>query len=396
MRITCLQVSGYRSLHEIDWRPERLNILIGPNGSGKTNLMRLLELLSASVRGKLADHVKEAGGIEPFLYNGAEKEIDLTVKTTPVDPGRDPERDSMTYELRLARLGKSSAYRIDHELLGNFYRCDKGLSDEPFKFLERDTRHAVLFDEEQKGLVAPEETVPEDETLLSVAAGPFAVNRITDAYHRSIAAWRIYHDLHPNTGLLKQPPVARLERYVSPDGGNLVSVLHTLYEGDRDFKKEINAAMRAAFGDDFEELVFPPAADQRIQLRVRWRCLKSEQSISEMSYGTLRFLFLLAILANPEPPPLIGIDEPELGLHPRMMAIIAEYAAAAAERSQVIIATHSPAFLDAFTDAPAITVLDWADGKTVLRQPPPEVLERWLSAYRLGEVFRSGELENME
>jgi predicted ATPase len=189
--------------------------------------------------------------------------------------------------------------------------------------------------------------------------------------------------------------VARLEKYVSPDGGNLVSVLHTLYEGSREFKQEINSAMCAAFGDDFEEIVFPPAADQRIQMRLRWRCLESEQSIGEMSYGTLRFLFVLAILANPEPPPLVALDEPELGLHPRMMAILAEYAVAAAERSQVVIATHSPEFLDAFPEPPSVTVLDWDRGKTVVRQPSAESLQRWLAVYRLGEVFRSGELEGM-
>jgi len=396
MHITRLQATGYRSLCEIDWRPDSLNVLIGPNGSGKTNLVRLLEMLSASVRGKLADYVQDAGGMDALLYNGSARDITVKLRTTPVHEGSSVERDSLTYELDLARLGKTSSYAIRNEQLGNYYKVEKGRAHEPLKFLERDERHAVVFDEKQKKLTAPGEAFPEDESLLSVAGGPFTQNRIIDEYRRSIAAWRIYHDLHPNVGLLKQDPVARLEKYVSPDGGNLVSVLHTLYEGNRDFKQEINSAMRAAFGDDFEELAFPPAADQRIQLRVRWRCLESEQSVAEMSYGTLRFLFLLAILANPEPPPLIAIDEPELGLHPRMMAIVAEYAVAASERSQIIVTTHSPEFLDAFTETPSVTVLDWSTGKTVLRKPSRENLDRWLAAYKLGEVFRSGELEAME
>lgn len=396
MHITRLQVTGYRSLQEIDWQPDSLNVLIGPNGSGKTNLIRLLEMLSASVRGKLADYVQDAGGMEALLYNGSARDITVKLRTTPVHEGSSVERDSLTYKLDLARLGKTSSYAIRNEMLGNYHKVDRGLEDRPFKFIERDARHAVVFDQEQNKLLAPEEAISEDESLLSVAGGPFTQNRIIDEYRRSIAAWRIYHDLHPNVGLLKQAPVARMEKYVSPDGGNLVSVLHTLYEGNREFKREINSAMRAAFGDDFEELAFPPAADQRIQLRVRWRCLESEQSVAEMSYGTLRFLFVLAILANPEPPPLIAIDEPELGLHPRMMTILAEYAVAAADRAQVIITTHSPEFLDAFPETPSVTVFDWSSGKTVLRQPSRENLERWLAAYKLGEVFRSGELEAME
>jgi predicted ATPase len=91
--------------------------------------------------------------------------------------------------------------------------------------------------------------------------------------------------------------------------------------------------MRAAFGDDFEELVFPPAADQRIQLRIRWRSLQREQSAADLWEGTLRFLFLLAVLANPSPPPVIAIDEPETGLHPAMVPIVAEYAREAATRA---------------------------------------------------------------
>jgi predicted ATPase len=87
--------------------------------------------------------------------------------------------------------------------------------------------------------------------------------------------------------------------------------------------------MRAAFSDDYEELVFPPAADQRVQMRVRWRSLKTEQSAADLSDGTIRFLMLLAILANPSPGELIAIDEPEAGLHPSMLPIIAEHAAAA-------------------------------------------------------------------
>src|SRR5690348_10493130 len=125
--------------------------------------------------------------------------------------------------------------------------------------------------------------------------------------------------------------------------------------------------MRAAFGTDYEELVFPPAADQRVQLRLRWRSLKTEQSAANLSDGTLRFLLLVAILANPEPGDLIAIDEPETGLHPSMLPIIAELAAEASERTQVILTTHSPQFLDAFTgEPPTTTVAEWVDGETKL------------------------------
>src|SRR5258705_27510 len=125
--------------------------------------------------------------------------------------------------------------------------------------------------------------------------------------------------------------------------------------------------MRAAYGDDFEELVFPPAADQRIQLRVRWKSLKREQSAAELSDGTLRFLFLLTVLASPSLAPIIAIDEPETGLHPSMLPLVAEYAVEASKRSQIIFTTHSPQFLDAFTEKrPTTTIAKWINGETTL------------------------------
>jgi predicted ATPase len=193
------------------------------------------------------------------------------------------------------------------------------------------------------------------------------------------------------------PSVATFSKRVAPDAQNLISVLHTLYSSDRDFEREVNAAMAAAFGDEYVKLVFPPDADQRVQLRIRWKSLTREQSAADLSDGTLRFLVLLAVLGNPNPPPVIAIDEPDTGLHPAMLPIIAEYATAAATRAQVILTTHSPAFLDAFREStPTITVVGSTEGKTHLQVLSGEKLAYWLKQYTLGEIFRTGELEAME
>ncbi|ETR67225.1 MAG: ATPase-like protein, partial [Candidatus Magnetoglobus multicellularis str. Araruama] len=183
---------------------------------------------------------------------------------------------------------------------------------------------------------------------------------------------------------------------VDPDGQNLISVLHTLYTGDRTFKNDIDSAMRTAFGDEFEELVFPPASDQRIQMRIRWKSLKREQSAAELSDGTLRFLFLLTIMANPSPPAIIAIDEPETGLHPSMLPLIAEFSVDAALKSQMILTTHSSQLLDAFTDKnPTTTIAQWKNGETILKTLKGKELEYWLNKYTLGALYKSGELEQM-
>ena len=104
----------------------------------------------------------------------------------------------------------------------------------------------------------------------------------------------------------------------------------------------------------------------------------------------------MTVLASPNPPPLIAIDEPEAGLHPSMMPIIAESAVEASRRTQVIFTTHSDRFLDAFhTTKPTTTVANWENGETVLKTIDGETLDYWLQQFTLGSLFRSGELESM-
>jgi len=397
MKILRLNAKGFRSLKDVSWEPEDLNVVIGPNATGKSNLLRVLELISISARGGLARYVQRSGGMEPLVWDGAAEKIAFTVKMSPLDRNRDPATDSLTYQAAMKRLGPSS-FNIANELLGNFHQVEMGKRSEPFKFLERQYLRGVVFDENEHGLVAPEESLPDDETLLSLARAPFSQNRYVPLFRSDLESWSVYHDLHVNAEApIRQPVVAKVERRVDPDGQNLISVLHTLYTEDREFKNEVGMAMKTAFGDDFDELVFPPAADQRIQLRVRWKSLKREQSAADLSDGTLRFLFLLAVLGSPSPAPVIAIDEPETGLHPSMLPIIAEYAVEASSRTQVILTTHSPQLLDAFHGTtPSTTVTKWCEGETVLRKLEGEALDYWLREYSLGSLYRSGELEEIE
>ncbi len=331
--------------------------------------------------------------MDPIVWDGTASSIKFVLESIPEGGELGPEH----YELELARLGSGSSYKIEKELLINSLKLRKKLERDPFKFLERFSKSAVIFDEAERTFTTPEEFVSEEESLLSITAGPFINNHYIPPFQRELAAIAVYHDLHTNKDAsVRQPAISRLEKRVDPDGQNLISVLHTLYTGDRDFKKDINSAMRAAFGNDFEELVFPPASDQRIQMRVRWKSLKREQSAAELSDGTLRFLFLLTVLASPSPAPIIAIDEPETGLHPSMLPLVAEYAVEAATRSQVILTTHSPQFLDAFVGTkPTTTVATWDNGETILNTLKGEKLDYWLKEYSLGSLFKSGELEQM-
>lgn len=390
MWIRRLSISGYRSLREIAWEPDRLNVLIGPNNAGKSNLLRALTLPQRSAEGKLPDAVLQEGGIGSLLWDGQATEVrwDLESELSNGAPGLP------RYELVLRRLGATGGYRIEQELLADYARVRSGEKPQPFKFLERDSRHAVTWDQQERRLAAHEGSVPDDQTLLSLVAGPFSHPALL-AFRNDLASWRMYGSIRVDpASQVRQPAVARLEQSLAPDGSNLIPLLHTLYSGKRAFKRTVDAAMLAAFGEDFEELVFPPAADQRIHLRVRWAALKTEQTAADLSDGTLRFLALLAILANPDPGGLIAIDEPETSLHPRMFRVIADLAGEAALRTQVILSTHSPQLLDALAEqGPTTTVTRVQDGATRLDRLDGGELQRWLKEFTLGDLFTSGELE---
>ena len=396
MGIQRLQVRGFRSLKDVTWEPGRLNVLIGPNGSGKSNLLRALALLRHGARGDLPQEVLRQGGMAPLLWDGQPRELSWVLREDSERSVKGERVGPLTYELFLSRLGETSAYRIEREgLVGDV--LEEGSWTPGFVLLGRTPETAITFDEERRGLAAPGGRVPDEQTLLSLLSGPFD-NSVIVAFRDSLLGWSIYHDLRVDQQApLRQAAVARVEDRIAPDGQNLIPVLHTLYTGNRDFKRAMDAAMRAAFGSDYEELIFPPAADQRIQLRLRWKSLRTEQSAANLSDGTLRFLLLVAIFASPNPGDLIALDEPETGLHPSMLPIIAELAAEAAQRTQVILSTHSADLLDAFSDValPTTTVTSIVEGETHLSVLDGEELRRWTEQYRLGALMRSGELEGM-
>jgi predicted ATPase len=300
----------------------------------------------------------------------------------------------LTYVLELEHRARTSSYQITADKLGDWDPSDSRM-ERGFVVYTRDARRALVYDYQVRNLERLEDTEFDgNESLLAQIADP-RTNRIVVQAKRLLEGWRVYHDVHVERGSpMRSPATTQYVRLVAPDGSNLASVLHTLYTGDREFRRQIDEGMRAGFGDQFEELVFQPAAAQQIQLAVRWRSSNEAHAGQDLSDGTLRFLFLLTVLASPEPASLIAIDGPEIGLHPSMLPVIGEYAAAAATRTQVIITSHSPVFLDACSRAePQVTVFHWEDGETRLFPLASGALERWLEQYRLGQLFTSGDLE---
>jgi len=392
MRVTELHIQGYRTLKDVRWQPGALNVVIGPNASGKSNLLKFLRLVSASARAGLNDYVLREGGMGAILWDGQGEQ--LAFRLLAGEPELPVEH--FEYSASLRRLGSGASFVVDEEALVGLFR--KGGSVKPGAVhLMRTAVEARYHQPGQFSSLDPKE-LSASETLLGQLSGPTPQAPEIRNFRQFLAGWSIYDDIHTENGTaIRRAVTSRFDERLDADGQNLASVLHTHYTNDVDFKDRIDEAMRAAFGQDYRGLAFPPAADQQIQLAVQWGVPKRPQSAASLSDGTLRFLCLLAVLCQPNPPGLIAFDEPETGLHPRMMRIVAEMAEDAALRTQLLFTTHSAAFLDGFSKEtpPTTTVMSLEDGQSELKTVQADELAGWLKDYSLGALYGSRTLENL-
>jgi predicted ATPase len=352
-------------------------------------------LLRESAKAKLQEFVLTSGGINALAFDGTSNPISLFLHAHETQTAV---KKGFSYELSLrGRAGFGNAV-ISKESL------TKSGRDKSQKVT---TLGAIVFRDEDKAFVIggaknrdlnAKQLEVIVESLVSGAGGFAAGNRDVDIFRAYLLAMKTYQYFETSkSSIVRAPNLTSYETTLQPGGQNLISFLHTQWSESRDFKQCVDAAMKAAFGEEYEELVFAPASDRKIQLRIRWKSLKNPVSATDLSDGTLRFLFLVSALVSPQPPTLLVMDEPEIGLHPRMLPIIAELAADASQRTQIIFMTHSPEFLDAFDQDVDLTttICELVYGKTTLRNVSDEDLRHWLKDYSLGEMFRSGTLEGM-
>jgi len=382
MRVRTLWISGFSSFEKVQWAPGSLNVLIGPNGSGKSNLLRALDLIRASAAGNLRDFVLSRGGLPRLLWGGRARWIQFEITTAPDQASA----LDQAYILRVEPAAGSAGFAVTYELVE--FR-GPSLEAVPPR-LRRCGDELTIRDDNENVAGGSAQHLPATETALSMVSALWS-NTIPYQLQQQLKAWNIHQHLQVGEDApIRRSAVARRETRISPNGQNLIPVLTTLYEGD--FKDAIDSGMSAAFPDDYGELIFRETEPNRIQLYIRRKHGNREDSAADLSDGTLRFLVLVAILATPDPPPLIAIDEPEAGLHPSMLPIIAEFAAEAATRTQVILSTHSPQMLDAFGDTlPATTIFEWAGDHTELKTITGDKLKKWVQEYSLGRFMFSGE-----
>ena len=371
-----------------------LNVLIGPNGSGKSNLLEAISLLRSAPK-DLSAPVKEAGGVSDWLWKGA-KSPTATIEAVI----RYPEQDEMPIRHSFSFVEHGKRFEVTRELIEN-KDAFPGY-DDPFFFYRNDRGHirlkekpqyeatATLGEEEGEERQLSRETINPEESVLSQVRDPErypVLSYLADTYAR----FRLYREW--TFGRYTTPRQAQKadlpKEYLLESYENFALVLNYLR---RHVRKELVGALSS---------LYPEIKDFEIDIGGGWvQLLMTEREYSipatRLSDGTLRYLCLLAILCHPDPPPLVCLEEPELGLHPDVLPNLAKLMLSASERCQLIVTTHSDILVDALTETPeSVIVCEKQDGRTRMQRLDSKELTQWLDRYSLGQLWLKGEIGGM-
>jgi len=395
-----IKIEGFRSFKKVELDLPPLSVLIGPNNGGKSNLLDLMSLMAEAGQGRLEKGIDSRGGAGcvtfGFSFSGkifvelrfqGESLADAFPRLAPIT-GQD-EHPNVLFKLGLESRPHTSRVWVEevteertpqrpHPVLvmrrdsdGCIFRSlgtDQAGETEERKDLEWDSELAIFQVRDLKKYPTPYK-------LLS-----------------QFQQWVLYRDIDVGSEApIRLPGLVRPSLCLSADGANLSSVLNSIHGLHPGTWEEIVELLQTAY-PDFQRITFAPeGGDGKVVLRW-WEPPYEREGVSAnlLSDGTLKFLCLVAILKSPDPPPLICIDEPELGLHPDWIEIVAELMQSAAARTQLIVATHSPQIV-AKLDPEQVIVTEKENGETHLRRLERRELGKWLNEFNLSDLWLAGQ-----
>jgi len=379
-KISRLKVEGFRRLGAIDLPMHSPMVLIGANGVGKTSLLDVLSVLSASAAGGLNHKLtSELGGLTSVLTRGGDTD-ELSLLADMEVPGHEP----LEYQIALAPKGPG--YSIAREELS---QAREGY-EEPFKHIDsRDGDIRYYKIEDPRGLVRPDWEHNPLESSLSQVPKMF---RQPEELRRILGSASLYHalDVGPRAPV-KLPQSMKPSTLPGADGSELVPFLYYLREGDPARFEAVVDSLRAAF-KNLEVLNFPPVAAGMLTMTWKDKGFPKPFYMNELSEGTLRFLWLVALLQSPGLSTITMIDEPEVSLHPELLSLLADLMREASQRTQLVVATHSDRLIR-FLKPEEVVVMDVGeDGFATATWADTMNLEAWLTEYGLDEVWRMGRM----
>jgi len=366
---------------------EPLNVVIGPNAGGKSNLIEALSLLQAAPR-DLAQCIRDGGGIAEWLWKGRDAEREAVVETVIATPGS----SLLSYHLCLAASGPT--YEVSTESVGYWDRAAHVVCIPLYTQRGPEaTFHSRPDDEavrEERQL--PPGTLNPRQSILSQRRDPDQYPELTYLADQ-FARIRLYREwgLGRRTAARLPQPADLPEDFLLESGENIGMVINDMQHRHVPAMGRIVGLLRR-FHDGLTD-ISTRVQGGTVQLFFHERGLSTPVPATRISDGTLRYLCLLTILCHPEPPPLICIEEPELGLHPDIIPIIGELLIDAAQRTQLVVTTHSDRLVSALSEVPeAVLICERTEQGSQLRRLEPDKLKEWLEKYSLGELWAMGEI----
>ena len=368
LKLNKISLEGYKSIRQCrDLKLENLNVLIGANGSGKSNFLSFLKLLNFEMIGALQEFIGRSGGAGSLLHFGAKVTPQITAELEMIFESR-----PFSYRMTLADTPPDTL-RFTEESVQDFIPGvgfpDRQIALIPGVFAHLGAGHP------ESALLSPER----------------ARNTIQQCFKNTLSGFRLYHfhDTSDQSYLRKRSDVQD-NRYLYADGRNLASYLRLLREKEPECYQRVVETVHLVF-PFFKDFVLEPDKGGGNYLMLRWRAVGSaeyEFGPHQVSDGTLRFIALATLLLQPHDwlPPLITIDEPELGLHPYAIKILASLLQDAANFTQIIVGTQSAALVDQM-EPDDVIVADMVDGATQFERLSREKLKEWLDEYTLSQLW---------
>ena len=362
---------------ELELRP--LNVLIGANGSGKSNLLELLNFLRAAPT-NLSAPVRESGGVGEWIWRG-DPDAAATVEAVVENPaGSQPIRHAISFR-ESGRLFTLTDERIEY--------ADRSVEHEraPFFYKYKDGRAALNL--ASGGGKKAWDDASADRSVLSKHKDPAKYpefNLLSDFYS-GIGIYS-YWDLGQSANVRRPQRNDAVPSPLREDVSNLGMFLNRL---------EQYPASKSRLVERLKDL-YREFTDYSLRFdtdTVQIRFNEGDFSIpsSRLSDGSLRYLALLAILLDPEPPPLIAIEEPDLGLHFDLISNLSKLLVDASSRTQIIVTTYSDVLVDALSRYPeSVVICEKRKGQSSMRRLEQERLRRWLKRYMLGQLWSKGQI----
>lgn len=362
-RLTSITLRGFKTIQDLSrFEPGNLTVLIGPNGAGKSNFISFFRLLSWALvpPGQLQFHVAEQGGASALLHQGASTAIQIEA--------------AMTFMTGAGRNDYS--FRLFHAAADTLI-----FADEWFRFVRKGGQ-----DRTAPGLGAGHR---EARIIADAAAGNRTAGTIVNMLRRIIV--HQFHNTSQQSRIRNSKWNVADNRWLKEDAGNIAPFLYRLQTDRPDYYNRVVDTIRLIL-PFFATFELYPEYDS---ILLRWREIGSDYvfSASQASDGMIRIMALVALLQQPERdlPDVLILDEPELGLHPYAIEVLASLIRSAARHVQVIVATQSVSLIDRF-EPEDIVVVDRSDRESHFRRLSSEPLTEWLDNYTLSELWEKNVL----